>query len=1631
TNSFTVQKLLEGNEYYFRVSAENEVGVSEPAVILEGIVAKSPYDVPSEPRKFQPTEVTKSSVTLTWVPPENDGGSPVTGYLIEKKTKTSPRWTKCNKSPVRDTIYTVTDLIENDDYEFRIMAENAAGAGKATQAIGPIKAKDPFAAPSAPIGPLEVTDIQRDNATIAWKAPEDDGGSPITGYIIEKRDTKRNNWSKVGKAPAGSTEYNVPGLIEGTSYYFRVIAENKAGQSDPLETEKPVTAKSPFDKPGKPVGPIIIDNVTNDSADLEWKAPETDGGSPLTAYIIEVRPTSRSTWTKSGRVDGQTTKFTALDLKEGNEYLFRITAMNAEGQSEPLESKDTVKITKKILPPGQVRNLKPVKVGQNYVFLEWKAPVEDGGSKITSYKIEKSDAKTDQWVKIAEIKAYDNQYKISDLTENLEYYFAVSAGNEAGFGIPEETDSAITPKRPEGPPQKPVGPLTISDVDRTSATLSWKPPTDDGGSPITGYVVERKEVRRPSWTTMDHVDAETTEYKAMNLIESTEYYFRVIAQNKHGASEPLETETTIKPTSGFDVPSRPTGPLVVDNVTENSADLTWKAPESDGGLPLKSYIIEMRPSTKSVWDQVGSVDGQTTEFTVPDLKPGSEYHFRVIAVNDEGQSPALEAKQTAEPKKKIVAPEAPKQLKISKVGDDFVLLDWKPPADNGGSKVTGYKIEKCDEKSDKWVTVEEVKAYDTSYKVTGLKEGKGYLFAVSAKNEIGYGEPVETDKAVKPKRKECPPSKPTGPIKTIDIDRTEVTLEWKEPKDDGGSPLTGYIIEKREAKKSLWTKVEKIGPDATIYKVTGLAEGTDYQFKISAENKVGVSEPLETETAVKAKGKFDVPSKPGGPLTIDNVTDQTADLTWKAPESDGGLPLKSYIIEMRPSTKSVWSPVGSVDADKTEFTVGDLKPGNEYLFRVIAVNDEGKSEPLETKQTAEPKKKIVAPDAPKSLKVSKVGDDFVLLDWKVPENNGGSKVTGYKIEKCEEKSDKWVTVEEVKGYDTSYKVTGLKEGTGYLFAVSAKNEIGYGEPVETDKAVKPKRKETAPSKPTGPIKTIDIDRTEVTLEWKEPKDDGGSPLTGYIIEKREAKKGIWSKVEKISPEKTVYKISNLIEDTEYHFKISAENKIGTSEPLETDKPIKAKSKFDKPSKPGGPLTIDNVTDQTADLTWKAPESDGGLPLKSYIIEMRPSTKSVWSPVGSVDADKTEFTVGDLKPGNEYLFRVIAVNDEGKSEPLETKQTAEPKKKIVAPDAPKSLKVSKVGDDFVLLDWKVPENNGGSKVTGYKIEKCEEKSDKWVTVEEVKGYDTSYKVTDLKEGTGYLFAVSAKNEIGYGEPVETDKAVKPKRKEAAPSKPTGPIKTIDIDRTEVTLEWKEPKDDGGSPLTGYIIEKREAKKGIWTKVEKISPEKTVYKISNLIEDTEYHFKILAENKIGTSEPLETDKPIKAKSKFDKPSKPGGPLTIDNVTDQTADLTWKAPESDGGLPLKSYIIEMRPSTKSVWSPVGSVDADKTEFTVGDLKPGNEYLFRVIAVNDEGKSEPLETKQTAEPKKKINPPEAPKQLKVAKVGQDFVLLDWKAPTEDGGSKVTGYKIEKCDEKSDKWVKVDEVKGYDTQFK
>lgn len=96
------------------------------------------------------------------------------------------------------------------------------------------------------------------------------------------------------------------------------------------------------DKPSAPEGPLKFSNLTENSVELTWKPSKSDGGTPITSYTIEIRESRRSMWGKHGTVEATATKFTAKKLVVENEYLFRIKAINAEGESPPLNGEESV-----------------------------------------------------------------------------------------------------------------------------------------------------------------------------------------------------------------------------------------------------------------------------------------------------------------------------------------------------------------------------------------------------------------------------------------------------------------------------------------------------------------------------------------------------------------------------------------------------------------------------------------------------------------------------------------------------------------------------------------------------------------------------------------------------------------------------------------------------------------------------------------------------------------------------------------------------------------------------------------------------------------------------------------------------------------------------------------------------------------------------------------------------------------------------------------------------------------------------------------------------------------------------------------------------------------------------------------
>jgi PREDICTED: titin-like len=97
-----------------------------------------------------------------------------------------------------------------------------------------------------PPGKPEVVNVQMDRCTVKYLAPRDDGGSPITEYIIECKHTSAENWYRVTKDRITGLEYTVTNLVEGSEVQFRVRAVNAEGPSEPSKESGIIKIEDPF-----------------------------------------------------------------------------------------------------------------------------------------------------------------------------------------------------------------------------------------------------------------------------------------------------------------------------------------------------------------------------------------------------------------------------------------------------------------------------------------------------------------------------------------------------------------------------------------------------------------------------------------------------------------------------------------------------------------------------------------------------------------------------------------------------------------------------------------------------------------------------------------------------------------------------------------------------------------------------------------------------------------------------------------------------------------------------------------------------------------------------------------------------------------------------------------------------------------------------------------------------------------------------------------------------------------------------------------------------------------------------------------------------------------------------------------
>ncbi|XP_069753359.1 immunoglobulin superfamily member 22-like [Narcine bancroftii] len=531
--------------------------------------------------------------------------------------------TEIEKSPTQ-TVLVLKHCVREDSGNVTLKLKSDCGSASANLQLNVIDR------PKPPHGKVEFLEHTGKCISMKWKAPRDNGGKPITGFIIEKKLVGKKSWIKVGEVDGNTTTFSTSKIEEGKAYQFRIRAVNSEGVSDPLDSDE-VFAGEPIESPGMPSQPQVTD-VTKDAITITWTPPVQDGGAPVLGYIVERRKKGSNHWIPATKEPIQDTKFTADGLLEDMEYEFRVTAINRAGVGQPSTASNTVMAKDPIRAPGKVKDIKVTDSTNSSISLAWEKP--EMGDEPQGYILEIRAEGAKEWTKCSKIPITSNNYTVGGLQERGKYFFRIRAVNEGGVGEPTELNKGIYAMPPPASPRFLNARMPNSMVVRAGAALCIN--VDFSGSPSPNVTWLKDGTLTKGRETITK-GPNMSQFLISSAQRSDSGIYKIMLKNDYG-----EKFHDIK-IRVADFPRPPTNLHLVEEVP-NTATLSWDhTPDNieDGRV---QYVIMKRDVSTATWYTVSDrVFGN--KFTVTGLLPGRKYFFRVIARNDIGDSDPLDLKE--------------------------------------------------------------------------------------------------------------------------------------------------------------------------------------------------------------------------------------------------------------------------------------------------------------------------------------------------------------------------------------------------------------------------------------------------------------------------------------------------------------------------------------------------------------------------------------------------------------------------------------------------------------------------------------------------------------------------------------------------------------------------------------------------------------------------------------------------------------------------------------------------------------------------------------------------------------------------------------------------------------------------
>ncbi|KAF0034620.1 hypothetical protein F2P81_012378 [Scophthalmus maximus] len=1470
----------DGEELQRKDSGEVKIKLKNEFGTVEAFSQLLVMDKPTPP--MGPLEIVEASshtIEFKWRPPKDSGGCKIGNYILERQQVGRNTWKKVG--PIGpEAIYKDSDVDHGRRYCYRIRVETEIGTSELMETEDIQAGTKAYPAP--PSAPKVVSAFKK-CITLSWSPPSDTGGTNILGYNVEKRKKGSNLWGQVNppEMMIRAKEFAVKDVVEGMEYEFRVSAINDSGAGEFSSPSEFVFARDPKKPPGK-----VIDFKVSDSSyttlSLSWTKPKDIEGveDEAKGYFVELRPAENTEWDRCNSNAITLNFYTVRGMKSMAMYWVRIIATNDGGEGQPQELANYILAMPPPVRPrftdSKIKSFMVVRAGNsarfttNFEASPWPEVtwVKDGVP--VSKKVTISNAEGTSQLLIPSAERSDSGiYTI--LVKNI---------------VGQETFSVEIRVTDE---PKPPGPVELDENVPGTVTISWTASPDEKRDDRLHYMVTKRDSVKTAWHTVaDHIF--NNKFTACNIMPGREYQFRVYAKNDMGSSKPSESAKWLISAKKVRIKkkSRVPGVMITQYVEEvpegmTTPDFTRKPIAltiQEGKLAIFRAVVIGKPTPTVTWVRnEGEMDERYKtvfdssgehQLQLPDVSVDQADTYKCFAVNEYGKAIVTATLNVIEDKKdyenicaqygitdfrwmlkKLNEMKTEKEQEQGRVVER--LCNLKPIELNSSG---GAEFEFEDPTTKIFLYKDGIMIpFDADAEIKhGLKQvGKKFVFNGFNPEDAGLYQ-VEVD-GIK--------------IFTSDfkLPPIEFLVKIQDVKAEEREDAVFECLISQPLKKITWKG-----------KNTPLEQGDKYDILVSEDmliHTLVVKDCMTLDKGIYAAEAGLVSCSAW--LVVEDVaaiigTDAELVCRLSSEECDGvwykdGKEITATddicIVKDRTSRKLIIKNCKEDDAGKYRCEADGRK-----TEAVLHVEDPPRINPDDLAVFIKPV--IIKAGKEAAFKVSFVGREPMKIQW----YNEGEEML----------EDSQIKIEKSSSHSRLLLTKCQRKITGEI-KIKIKNECGTTEAI-TQFVVLDK-----PTTPLGPVDIIESSSTCIDFKWRPPKDNGGSPITDYILERQQIGRNSWKKLGKIGPEPK-YRDTDVDHGRKYCYHIRAETDQDISEMMETDD-IQAGTKA-YPGPPSTPKIVSAFKD-CINLAWSAPTNTGGTNLLGYNVEKRKNGSNLWGLVNHPDEPIREkkYAVKDVVEGIEYEFRVSAINISGAGEPSSPSEfvfARDPKK---PPSKVIDLKVTDSTYTTLSLCWTKPTEEEGvqDEAKGYFVELRPAENPEWGSCNSSPIIMTSYTIMGLKSMAMYwaspiptikwlkdglpvakhvtvsnsdtssqliipsserqdtgIYTIIVKNLVGQ----ETSSV---EIRITDDPKPPGPVELDENVSGTVTVSWTPSPDEKKDDRLHYVITKRDSTKRTWqTVADHLFNNK--FTAINIIPGRQYQFRVYAKNDMGISKPTES-------------------------------------------------------------------------------------------------------------------------------------------------------------------------------